>query len=158
MSPIARTLAAGAALLAMSATAATAQNFGLNPNYGTVALNGGFTPDPYVVNLQSGGNIDASRLSNSCRGFITDAPDVRLNWNPGSLPLIISVASSADTTLVINGPNGEWYCDDDGGVNGLNPSVRFNNSRGGQYDIWVGTYGNATLQPAQLSISELSSQ
>ena len=158
MSPIARILAAGAALLAMSAGAATAQNFGLNPNYGTVALAGGFTPDPYVVNLQSGGNIDASRLGGNCRGFITDAPDVRLNWTPGSLPLIISVAASADTTLVINGPDGQWYCDDDGGANGLNPAVTFNPSRGGQYDIWVGTYGNASLQPAQLNISELYSQ
>jgi hypothetical protein len=158
MSPIVRTLAAGAALLAMSASGAVAQNYSLNPTYGTVALAGGFNPDPYVVNLQSGGSIDAQTLSSSCRGFIANAPDVRLNWTPGSLPLILSVAASADTTLVVNGPDGSWYCDDDGGVNGLNPSVRFNNSRGGQYDIWVGTYGNASLQPAQLNISELTSQ
>jgi hypothetical protein len=158
MSPIARILAAGAAVLAVSASAAVAQNYNLNPTYGTVALNGGFTPDPYVVNLQSGGNINASNLSSSCRGFIANAPDVRLNWRSGSLPLIISVASGADTTLVVNGPDGSWYCDDDGGVNGLNPALRFNSPQSGQYDIWVGTYGNASLQPAQLHISELSSQ
>jgi hypothetical protein len=159
MSPIARILAAGAAVLAVSASAAVAQNYNLNPTYGTVQLNSGFAPDPYVVNLQSGGNINASNISASCRGFIANAPDVRLNYRAGSsLPLIISVASSADTTLVVNGPDGSWYCDDDSGVNGLNPALRWNNPQSGQYDIWVGTYGNASLQPAQLHISELYSQ
>lgn len=157
MMPIARMLAAGAALLAMTASAAMAQNYNLSPTYGTVALNGGFAPDPYVVNLQSGGNVSASNVSSSCRGYIANPPDVRLNFRPGSLPLIISVASNVDTTLVINGPDGTWYCDDDGGQ-GLNPSIRFNNPQGGQYDIWVGTYGSASLQAAQLHISELYSQ
>jgi hypothetical protein len=158
MTSIARILAAGAALIAVAGSTAVAQNYSLNPTYGTVALNGGFTPDPYVVNLQSGGNINAANISSSCRGFIADAPDVRLQWRSGSLPLIISVASGADTTLVVNAPDGSWYCDDDGGVNGLNPAIRFNAPQSGQYDIWVGTYGNASLQPAQLNISELYSQ
>ena len=142
----------------IAAIPASAQNFNAAPSYGTVNLNGGFTPDPYIVNLRSGGNIDSSRaIGGSCRGFIANAPDLRLNFNAGSLPLIISVNSSADTTLVVNAPDGRWYCNDDGGQ-GLNPSVRFNNPRGGRYEIWVGTYGNASLQPAQLHISELYSQ
>jgi hypothetical protein len=153
MKSIARILAVGAVLLAVSGPA-VAQNVSANPTYGTVNLSGGFSPDPYTVNLQSGGSINAQNISSNCRGYIANAPDVRLNFSPGSLPLIISVASSADTTLIINGPNGQWYCDDDGGANGLNPGIRFNNPQGGQYDIWVGTYGNASLQPAQLYISE----
>ncbi len=158
MLPIARTIAAAAAVFAVAASSAVAQNYNLNPTYGTVNLSGGFTPDPQVVNLQSGGQINAQSLSSSCRGFIANAPDVRLNWRSGSLPLIISVNSNADTTLVVNGPDGSWYCDDDGGNRGLNPAIRFNNPQSGQYDIWVGTYGNASLQPAQLHISELYSQ
>jgi hypothetical protein len=159
MSPIVRILAATAALAAVtSAGIATAQNYGLAPTYGTAQLNSGFTPDPYVVNVQSGGSINAQTLSSSCRGFIANAPDVRLNYRSGSLPLIISANSSADTTLVVNGPDGSWYCDDDGGNNGLNPAIRFNSPQSGQYDIWIGTYGNASLQPAQLHISELYSQ
>ena len=65
--------------------------------------------------------------------------------------------SSADTTLVVRAPNGLWYCDDDSGQ-GLNPSVRFNTPMSGLYDIWVGTYGNASNQQAQINISELYSQ
>ncbi|MBC7769094.1 MAG: peptidase S1 [Phycisphaerales bacterium] len=157
MSPIARIFAAGAAVAALAtAGVAAAQNFSLNPAYGTVNLAAGFTPDPYVVNVASGGRIDSSRtVSSSCRGFIADAPDVRLNYRAGSLPLILSVNSNADTTLVVNGPDGQWYCDDDGGIQGLNPALRFGSPPSGQYDIWIGTYGNASNQPAQLVISEL---
>ncbi len=161
MSPLARIVAAGAALAAVAtAGIATAQDFNAQPNYGTINLNAGFMPDPQVINLQSGGNIDAQRaVSSSCRGFISNAPDVRLNYQAGnSLPLIISVASAADTTLVVNAPDGTWYCSDDEGVNGMNPMVRFNRPQSGRYEIWVGTYGNASLQPAQLHISELYSQ
>jgi hypothetical protein len=159
MSPIARILAAGAALTAVAfAGVAAAQNVNLNPNYGTATLSAGFTPDPYVVNVQSGGSLNASNLSSDCRGFISDAPDVRLVYTSGSYPLIISANSSADTTLVVNAPDGRWYCSDDEGTNGMNPMVRFNRPQGGRYEIWVGTYGNASLQPAQLHISELYSQ
>lgn len=160
MSPFVRILAATAALAAVaSAGIAAAQNYSLNPTYGTATLNAGFTPDPYVVNLQSGGSINASTaISSSCRGFIANAPDVRIHYRAGSYPLIFSVASNSDTTLVINGPDGSWYCDDDGGNNGLNPAIRFGSPMSGQYDVWIGTYGSASLQPAQLHISELYSQ
>jgi hypothetical protein len=159
MSPIARTLAAGAALFAMAtAGVAVAQNYSLNPNYGTLNLAAGFRPDPQVVNVQSGGSRNAESLSSSCRGFISDAPDVRVNYTAGQYQLMISADSSADTTLVVNGPDGSWYCDDDGGNNGLNPLIRFSSPASGQYDIWVGTYGNASLQPAQLYISEVGTR
>ena len=160
MSPIARMFAAGAALAAVAvAGVAAAQNYSLNPAYGTVNLTAGFTPDPYVVNVLSGGRNDASQtVSSSCRGFIAEAPDVRLNYSAGSYPLILSVNSSSDTTLVVNGPDGSWYCDDDGGNQGLNPALRFNSPQSGQYDIWIGTYGNASNQAAHLHISELYTQ
>lgn len=152
-----RTLMTAAFAATALAGVASAQNFSLNPAYGTVNLSGGFTPDPYIINLQAGGNISARNISSSCAGFIADAPDVRLQFSAGSLPLIISTNASADTTLVINGPDGSWYCDDDGGQ-GFNASLHFSNPRSGQYDIWVGTYSSGSLQAAQLHISELYSQ
>lgn len=159
MSPLARIFAAGAAFACVAtAGVAVAQNYSLNPTYGTLNLSAGFQPDPQVVNLQSGGSINAQSLSSSCRGFIANAPDVRMNYNAGGYQLFISVDASADTTLVVNGPDGRWYCDDDGGNSGLNPLIRFGTPQSGQYDIWVGTYGNASLQPAQLYISEIGTR
>ena len=148
-----------AALCAVSAAPSVAQDVNSAPNYGTVNLSTGFSPDPRVVSVRSGGNVNAESISSDCRGFISNAPDVRLVFSAGSsLPLIISASSSADTTLVVNAPDGNWYCDDDGGNEGLNPSVRFNSPMSGRYEIWVGTYGNASLQPAELHISELYSE
>ncbi|MCC5980855.1 MAG: peptidase S1 [Oceanicaulis sp.] len=153
-----RTAATAILGVAILAAGASAQNYSLNPLYGTVNLSGGFAPDPYVINVQSGGTINAAQtLGGACVGYIADAPDVRLNFSAGSLPLIISVNSSADTTLVINAPDGRWYCDDDGG-NGLNPSIRWGSPMSGQYDIWIGTWGSASNASAQLHISELYSQ
>ena len=46
---------------------AAAQNINAVPNYGTVTLRSGFTPDPHVTRLRSGGNVDASGVSSDCR-------------------------------------------------------------------------------------------
>ncbi len=149
------------AIAALAATGgAVAQNYGLNPAYGSVSLRSGFQPDPHRRELQSGGPINAAeRSGGDCQGFIADAPDYRVNFTAGTagLPLVFSVDAAADTTLVINGPDGQWYCDDDGGNGGLNPAYTFRRPASGQYDVWVGTYGGAVLQPASLSVSELYS-
>jgi len=161
---VTRIVAALAAALALSAcaTAVPYNNGALDingrPNFGTVSLTSGYQPDPHVVALLAGGNIDASGLGSNCRGAITSAPDVRLVYSASTiLPLIISAASQADTTLVINAPDGSWYCNDDGG-SGLNPSIRFSNPQSGRYEVWVGTYSSGSAQPARLYISELTSQ
>lgn len=145
------------ATTALYAAPAAAQDVNGDPIYGTANLSAGFTPDPYVVSLTSGGVNDASALGGACRGFVATSPDVRLNYSAGSLPLILSVASNSDTTLVVNGPDGRWYCDDDGG-DGLNPSLRFGSPMSGRYEIWVGSYSSGGGTSAQLNISELYSQ
>ena len=134
-----------------------APDFALDPAYGTIGLVTGFTPDPHRVAIQAGGDIDASVVG--CAGWIARAPDYRVNWTGGSsLPLVFSVASDSDTTLVINDAQGNWVCDDDGGNNGFNPAITFNNPPSGQYDIWVGTYSQGPLQASTLSVSELYSE
>ncbi|MEO1040498.1 MAG: peptidase S1 [Pseudomonadota bacterium] len=144
-------------LAATGLCSAAAQDYSLSPAYGSVSLEGGFTPDPYTVSLDAGGPIDAgAQIGGDCVGYVADAPDFRLQFSAGSLPLILSVASTEDTTLVINGPDESWHCDDDGG-DGLNPSVRFSSPQSGQYDIWVGAYGGGTPD-ATLYISEVTSQ
>lgn len=155
-----RTLALTAALLTSAAAPAVAQSTGGTPTYGSVSLTSGFPNDPYNVSVVSGGTVNAAQtLGGACVGFIANAPDFNLYWTAGSgsLPLYISAASSADTTLVINTPDGNWYCTDDGGNTGLNPGLRITNPQSGLYNIWVGTYGNASNNAATLSISELTS-
>jgi hypothetical protein len=139
--------------LALVSGTAFAQDFSRDPAYGTWNLVAASQPSEATVNLQSGGEIDASGLGTPCTGFIANAPDYRVNYTPGGHPLTFTVTSQFDTTLVINGPDGRWYCDDDGGE-GNQPLIRFGAPSGGQYDVWVGTYGEARLRSAQLRVSE----
>jgi hypothetical protein len=147
-------LTASAAVLVFASTGiAVAQNFELDPNYGTVELTAGFTPDPFVASVDSGGPTNAASVG--CTGFVTDAPDYRLNYTAGSFPLAIGATSSSDTTIVVNTPDGEWVCNDDYGPQGLDPLVVFSNPMSGQYDIWVGSFTEGDVQPAQLIITEV---
>ena len=149
-----RSLIVGAAALLLVAPAAQAQDTAAPATYGTVRLNSGFTPDPHSVNLTAGGSIDASTIGSPCTGSIARAPDFELTYTAGSLPLYIYATASSDTTLVVNGPDGQWYCDDDSN-GGTNPQVTFNTPRSGTYDIWVGTYGGGTTS-ATLNITEVA--
>ncbi len=147
------------AAVALSAGVASAQNWQGTPTYGNVRLAAGFQPDPYNVNVVAGGPIDSrAALGAACPGFIANNPDFDLYWTAGGtgLPLVISANSSADTTLVVRTPSGQWLCEDDGGFNGMNPGLRIDNPQSGLYDIWVGTYSQGNAQ-AVLSISELTS-
>ncbi len=123
------------------------------PSYGEVSLNAGFSPDPYLVSLAAGGSQDASQLGNNCYGMVAGNPDFNLDYNAGSLSLYISASSSVDTTIMVNAPDGQWYCSDD--YSGLNPAVEFTNPQSGLYNIWVGTFSSGDdLPPATLFISE----
>ena len=151
---------ASAACVAASALApcAFAQDIALQPTYGSVQLAPGFDPDPHVVRLKAGGGEDARQISPECLGWVSDAPDLRLTYGSGGERLFISAASQADTTLVINLPDGGWFCDDDGGLEGLNPGFMAFAPAAGIYDIWVGSIDSTTTPDAELHISETGSQ
>lgn len=151
-------LAAASTALVMIAGAASAQDYDADPNYGELSLSAGFTPDPALLSLLAGGDINAADKYDGCTGYISSAPDMRLFWDgsaKGGLNLKISAISNADTTLVINGPDGRWYCDDDSGEDS-NPLVELS-PRAGRYEIWVGTYTQGEIKHAVLSVSEVSS-
>ncbi len=149
------TAALAAGLAAGAAASAAAQDWTRPAAFGGTQLPSGFTPDPHVRNLTAGGPIAASSRFSNCRGYIADAPDYSVSYQAGDLPLIFTVDSDRDTTLIINDPNGDWWCDDDGAEAPLNPMIRFDAPRSGRYDVWVGTYGQASGVPASLFISEL---
>lgn len=149
-----RTAACAAALATMVASPALAQEIGAQPTFSNLTLEAGFTPDPYRIQLTAGGDINAERTQGGeCVGMIANAPDIRLTYSPDELPLNIRVSSKEDTTLVINGPDGSWYCDDDSG-GGENPMISFTDPEEGVYEIWVGTYENEPV-PATVIITEL---
>lgn len=150
---------AASAMLVLAPTTSLAQktgsrpDFNLEPNYGTVNLDAGFTPDPWTKSILAGGSVPASAARSGCEGKVSAAPDLQLTFDAGDLDLTIKAAASEDTTLLVNTPGGQWLCDDDSG-GGLNPMVTISDPASGRYDIWVGTYSDAMVQ-STLEISEL---
>lgn len=127
-------------------------DYGLTAYFGEVNLNAGFTPDPHRISITAGGSINTSTVSSDCSGQVSAAPDYQITYTAGSLPLSIRTDSSTDTTLLVSGPSGEWYCDDDSAGN-RNAEVRLAKPASGVYDIWVGTYGGG-MASADLIITE----
>ncbi len=131
---------------------------GPRANFGKRNVRTGFVPDPINVNVVSGGTIDASglNLGAGCRGFVTQRPDYIVRFTGPSSMLRFYVTAPGDTTLVINGADGQWHCNDDSN-GGTNPMVDIANAGTGQYDVWVGSYQSGQQIRGQLHITELSS-
>jgi len=103
-------------------------------------LNEGFLPDPYTVDLVAGGSIDLD-VGGCAYGYVAEAPDFDLYYETsGSSNLYIYAMSDEDTTLLVNTPDANWTCNDDG-YSGSNPLIVIPAAAGGLYDIWVGSYG-----------------
>ncbi len=128
-------------------------SIGATPNYGSVTLSPGFSPNPYTVDLTSGGSVAVSY--SNCVGFATAAPDFNLYWEGGG-QLEIYVEGERDTALVINDPYGNWLCDDDSHGN-LNPSVSIPSATSGLYNIWVASFSANDYVPSRLFIRGLGS-
>lgn len=136
-----------AMLLLFIGVSASAQDPRLPPTFGTANLRSPFAPDPYMVKVVAGGPIYTTRAGVS--GYVANAPDFRVNYVAGRLPLAFYVRSQANTPLFINLPDGTWFA-----YEGPNPMLRLNNPASGQYDIWVGTAG-PNPAPAVLHVTEL---
>lgn len=130
-----------------------AQDISADPTYGNVRLDGGFMPDPHVVELTAGGSVSVN-VGGCTYGKVANAPDVDFYYNGNEQrTLYITATAGDDTTLLINTPNGSWICDDDSFGN-RNPILVIRNAPSGLYNIWVGTYGD-DMAPATLRISEI---
>ncbi len=137
-------VAVGSCLLAVSAPPLLAQDLSGESLNGTVTLNGGFLPDPHVVDIVPGGDTVVADLGAGCTGYIFAAqPDLKVVLDSASTQFGIFVNSNIDTTLVVNDPNGVWHCNDDASfLTNSNPGVTFTKPASGTYDIWVGTYSD----------------
>lgn len=135
-------------------------NVNLEPLFGERSLVAGFSPDPFRITVKSGGTIDAGilDLEEGCLGFVSAAPDYRINWSgEGSVLNIYFVPADAgeDATLLVNLPNGSWICNDDANEDTLNPLIQLSAPQEGQYDIWIGSYAEEVFTDGFLIISEL---
>lgn len=145
----------------LTATPPPAPSGGLNPSispaFGSVSLSSGFWPDPFTVEILSGGNVDMSAITGGrCDGFVASGPDFNLDWSSGGSPFSIffnAFNAGSDTTLIVRDPVGNVFCNDD--LNGLNPGMTIGGPSPGRYHIWIGSFQANDQIRGVLSITEL---
>ncbi len=136
-----------------SSSGGVVPDYSLDPTYGSETLAEGFLPDPYSVDVVAGGTIELD-MGECTYGYVADAPDFDLYYETsGNSTLYIYAVSGEDTTLLVNSPDGNWICNDDGYGDG-DPLIVIPAGAGGLYDIWVGTY-NGDTAGTTLYISEI---
>jgi hypothetical protein len=113
-------------------------------------------PDPLILKGMSGGKIRATDMVNTegtttgfCNGFVSNRPNHVLVLSNFFEFLKIEVASSTDTTIVVEGPGGVW-CNDD--FNDTNPALE-GQWQPGRYKIWIGSYQADTNNIYQIKIT-----
>jgi len=98
--------------------------------------------DPRIIFDIQPSETEAFGIGQGCAGFITpEQPDLVITALPGLPQLMVYMASEADGTLIISGPDGQLYCNDD--FEQLNPGVMIPNAPAGDYAVFAGSYSGA---------------
>ena len=124
------------------------------PTFGSLHLDPGFLPDPESVSVTIGGGDAMSVSGPGCAGVINNAaPDVNLVYGEGGGLLSFYVDASADATLLVSLPNGDWLCNDD--YSSTNPGIVVSDPEEGLYNVWVGAFSeDGSGSEGTLHISE----
>lgn len=127
--------------LCLMATAVAGQG----ANFGSLTLGAGRTSG--VLSGTTGGGVslpaivsNSDRHNNKCLGFGDNQPDhlLVLEQNFPNLRLRVN-SGGADTTLVVQGPEGVVRCGDDTSASNKDASLNDTDWKAGTYRIWVGT-------------------
>lgn len=142
------------AAVTLSPPTTGAQGGGLDaaaePDRGIVYLSENFVPTSHPQWIITGTNVDVSRFSAvtgspDCRGWTRQKPDVTLIWSGQVDTLRILFVPQArpgdggraDTTLVVQKPDGTWVCNDNAAADKTEPLLALNAPAAGRYAIWV---------------------
>lgn len=121
---------------------------GAEPAMGRLSFGPTTRIDPRVIFDIVASQTEAFGMGDGCAGFINAAqPDLVVSAEEGLPQLMVYVVSDNDGTLVVAGPDGTLYCNDD--FEQLNPGVMIPNPMPGDYAVFAGSYsglgGLATL-------------
>ncbi|MEM1054736.1 MAG: hypothetical protein AAGI52_04365 [Bacteroidota bacterium] len=86
----------------------------------------------------AGGELFNPVIGEVCTGYLTTEPTARLDSDAEMLAMTAYASFEEDLTLVIQTPDGDWYCSDD--FDGTAPGVEVSGGGDGTYTIWVGTF------------------
>lgn len=92
---------------------------------------------------RSGGPVDGAGLGPDCIGFFPSSPQFELlisERSPEIIMFFLADGDLADTTLLVESPDGRFYCNDDAFDGTLDPGLVIPDARPGHYSVWIGSY------------------
>ncbi|WP_461473166.1 hypothetical protein [Pararhodobacter sp.] len=115
-------------------------NAGAEPLLGRIPFGPQTRIDPRVIFDIRPSQNEVFGMGEGCAGFIDmTMPDLVISVEAGLPQLMVYIASEADGTLALVGPDGALYCNDD--FEQLNPGIMIPNPVAGDYAVFAGTYG-----------------
>ncbi|MBC8505409.1 MAG: hypothetical protein ISR58_08965 [Anaerolineales bacterium] len=146
-------------ILARNAQSTRAQSgfdYTAEPINGTHSLWSGFTPELFQIGLSFGGYEDVSDYfsSSECAGFTTSEPTFNLDWNGNSDGISFFFIGPWDTSMVLQSPDGDWFCNDDYSQNSPHPFIHLDYPSTGTYNIWIGAPSANIYENGSLMITE----
>jgi hypothetical protein len=129
-----------------------------DPIFGSVQFGSELGSHPHWVPMLSGGETDVRNLGlgPDCIGFAASSPDFQLDWRGPTATLSFffkAETPSEDTVLIVQGPNGQWHCNDDAHPDTLDPEVIVTRASVGPYYIWVASFNEGEYIDGQLGIA-----
>jgi len=118
-----------------------------------ITLGTGFTPDPWVLDGDVEGTIDAATLDEHCHGWLSSAPDIIFDADTAFTQVsLLAHSTDGDLSLVVQAADGSFRCDDDS--EGHDPMVSGSFSPG-PHKIWVGVARRGARRHFRIGLSEL---
>jgi hypothetical protein len=124
------------------------------------------SPDPYIVdNITAGGDVDIAAVNGAglrvpggadCIGYFPAAPSFVFALSVGMpyLRLFFIGEPDSDAVLIVQMPNGLWYCGDDS-FGTLDPTVTIiGNTASGLVRAWVGSFRASQRSSGRLFITQ----
>jgi serine protease Do len=113
--------------------------------------------EPQVFEGAVGGGgilaFEADTRGYQCAGYISGQPTLNVTVPDGAAALTALFEATQDTTMVIVGPKGELYCNDDVIPGNLNPGIVIPTPEPGLYAISIGTFDPATTASGRLLVA-----
>lgn len=111
---------------------------------------------PLTQDVKSAGTIAAFDIDlgdAKCNGYIGDTPDFVFDVNSAQGQMTVWLASQQDASLLVVGPQGAAYCNDDSSADNANPSVTIANPAQGRYGVFVGRLNQTTPVEGTITVT-----
>lgn len=110
--------------------------------YGLSDLGDGVS-HPLVAGGYTDFSICGELLGTYGSGYFIDRPDFAFDIPfTGRQQLQFASTADCDTVMLVHTPEGQWLFDDDGGIEGSEDSRVVTTSSGGEFLVWLGTFGS----------------